>query len=94
MKKLTHSQSALLGYFANGGFVEVCTTVCSQLGTTNFSAERPVQFSRTVLNSLVKAGLLKTVNEKLVYGLRWSRVLITERGLKCYEAVEVQRASV
>ncbi|AFT72787.1 hypothetical protein [Alteromonas macleodii] len=94
MKKLTLSQSALLTYFANGGVVEMCTTVCSQLGATNFSAERPEQFSKTVLYSLVKAGLLKTVDEKLVYGLRWSRLMITERGLKLHEAMEAQRASV
>ena len=51
MKKLTLSQSALLGYFAKGGVVELCTTVCSQLGATNFSAGRPEQFSKTVLNA-------------------------------------------
>ena len=93
MKKLTLSQSALLGYFAKGGVVEMCTTVCSQLGATNFSAERPEQFSKTVLYSLVKAGLLKTVDEKLVYGLRWSRLMITERGKKLHEVMEAQRAS-
>lgn len=94
MQKLTPSQSTLLSYFAKGGHVEICTTVCSQLGTTNFPPNKPEQFSKTVLYSLIKESLLRTTGEQLVFGIRWSRLQITERGLSRHEDVETQHAPV
>lgn len=94
MQKFTLSQSTLLSYFAKGGYVEICTTVCNQLGATNFPPNKPEQFSKTVLYSLIKDGLLRTTGEQLVFGIRWSRIQITERGLNRHEEVETQHASV
>ena len=94
MKKLTSNQTELFHYFVNGGYVEFCTSVCNQFGKTNFPKFHPVSFSKTVLYSLIKEGLLKQSTEKCIYGLRWSRVEISERGIKHAQALEAANEAV
>ncbi|WP_018984313.1 hypothetical protein [Salinimonas chungwhensis] len=94
MKKLTSNQTELLHYFANGGYVELCTSVCNQFGKTNFPKVYPLSFSKTVLYSLIKEGLLRQSTEQCVYGLRWSRVEISERGIKHAQALEASNETV
>ncbi|MEQ5805827.1 hypothetical protein J3369_00260 [Alteromonas sp. NFXS44] len=80
MQKLSLNQKELLKFFADGGIVEFCTTVGSQLGTTTFPSKRPRQFHLTVFNSLMKFGLVQAAGEAFQYGFRWSSVVISERG--------------
>lgn len=88
MAKLTSAQSELLQYFAEGGAVEFCTSLGSQLGKAIFPHSKPSNFNKLVMNSLLKYGLLEPTKEKCEYGLRWSRVEISERGLKLVSSWE------
>lgn len=94
MEKLTPHQIDLLQYFADGGYTEICISVCSQLGETNFPNKRPVKFSKTVLYSLLRRGFLMESTEQTIYGIRWQRVVISNRGAKYLKELEVVREAV
>ncbi|WP_420935156.1 hypothetical protein ACOJR9_04385 [Alteromonas sp. A081] len=81
MNKFSPSQRELLEFFGDGGIVEFCTSVGSQLGATSFPKGKPMRFNKLVMNSLFKYGLLRVAKEECSYGLRWSQVVISQRGL-------------
>ena len=88
MSKLTPSQTEMLKFFVNGGTVELCTSIGSHLGKTAFPKGKPTKFNKLVMNSLLKYGLLKPSHEEYVYGLRWSKVEATKRGLELVANME------
>ena len=88
MAKLTSAQTELLQYFADGGTVEFCTSLGSQLGKALFPKTKPNNFNKLVMNSLLKYGLLQPTDENFHFGMRWSRVEISDRGMKLVSSWE------
>ena len=88
MAKLTSAQSELLQYFADGGIVEFCTSLGSQLGKALFPKAKPKIFNKLVMNSLLRHGLLMPTDENFHFGMRWSRVEISDRGMKLVSSWE------
>lgn len=94
MEKLSTYQTELLRYFAEGGVVEFCTSVGGQLGATAFPKAKPDRFNKLVMNSLLKYGLLKPAAEKFVYGLRWSRIEVSNKGIELVASWEGSNETV
>ena len=88
MKKLSQHQLLLLRFFANGGAVVFCTSVGSQLGTYHFPLTKPEKFSKTIFFSLTRFGFIKEENEEIEFGIRWSKFVISERGLSFLDTLE------
>lgn len=89
MKKLTPHQLTLLQFFASGGKAVFCTSVSSQLGHYHFPNSKPAKFSKTVFFSLMRLGLVKQKCEEIEFGIRWSKVCISERGLQYLNDLEL-----
>ena len=88
MAKLTSAQTELLKYFANGGTVEFCTSLGNQLGKALFPKAKPKSFNKLDMNSLLRFGLLIPTDENFHFGMRQSRVEISNRGTKLVSSRE------
>ena len=64
-----------------------------KLGDYYFTAEKPIQFSKTVFFSLARIGLLKETKEEMEFGIRWSNFSISEKGIKLHNELEGRNES-
>lgn len=79
MDKLSKKHHQFLTWLARGNFVDICTMVGRQLGKTVLSEPYSEKGLNASVNSCLVWGLL-VQDELHIYGIRWSRLTLSEKG--------------